>query len=389
VRIRLLTYSTKPRGGVVHALCLAEELTARGHDAELWALSPDGARFFREPKAPVHLVPVEKRPEEDVETRILRYAETLAEGLRAAGPADLHHAEDCLSARSLLALRAEGRVPAVIRTVHHVDAFTSPVLEECQRASIQDVDHVLCVSRFWADRLRDDFGVQSDVVANGVNAAAFEAPSITRAEAGARLGWGDRPAVLSVGGVEPRKGSRTLLAAFAAARAHLGAGALLVVAGGETLFDYEDYREAWAEDAQALGLAVHRGPRPPAEADVAVIGTVPEEDMAALYRAADVLAFPSTREGFGLVVLEALAAGLPAVVSDLPVLHEHLRHERDCLMVPVERAEPLAQALVRAMGDAELRARLTAAGRETAARYTWGACAEAHERVYGRVHGGA
>jgi glycosyltransferase involved in cell wall biosynthesis len=76
-------------------------------------------------------------------------------------------------------------------------------------------------------------------------------------------------------------------------------------------------------------------------------------------------------------------------VSDLPVLHEHLRHERDCLMVPVERAEPLAQALVRAMGDADLRARLAAAGRETAARYTWGACAEAHERVYGRVHGGA
>ncbi len=159
VRIRLLTYSTKPRGGVVHALCLAEELTARGHDAELWALSPDGARFFREPKAPVHLVPVEKREDEDVETRILRYAATLAEGLREAGPADLHHAEDCLSARSLLALRAEGRVPAVIRTVHHVDAFTSPVLEECQRASIQDVDHVLCVSRFWADILRDDFGV--------------------------------------------------------------------------------------------------------------------------------------------------------------------------------------------------------------------------------------
>ena len=45
--------------------------------------------------------------------------------------------------------------------------------------------------------------------------------------------------------------------------------------------------------------------------------------MPVLYRAADTLAFPSTREGFGLVVLEALAAGLPAVVSDLPVLREH------------------------------------------------------------------
>mgnify|MGYP003516170979 CR=1 FL=1 len=50
MRIRLVTYSTKPRGGVVHALCLAEALTDRGHDVELWALSADGAAFFREPR---------------------------------------------------------------------------------------------------------------------------------------------------------------------------------------------------------------------------------------------------------------------------------------------------------------------------------------------------
>ena len=99
MRIRLVTYSTKPRGGVVHALSLAEALGDRGHDVELWALSAGGGRFFRPPRVPAHLVPVERRPEEGVEARILRYAEALADGLRAAGPADVHHAEDCLSAR--------------------------------------------------------------------------------------------------------------------------------------------------------------------------------------------------------------------------------------------------------------------------------------------------
>ena len=99
---------------------LARILIDRGHDVELWALSADGAAFFREPRATVRLVPVDKRPGEDVEPRILRYAATLAEGMRAAGPADIHHSEDCLSARSLLALRAEGRGPAVVRTIHHV-----------------------------------------------------------------------------------------------------------------------------------------------------------------------------------------------------------------------------------------------------------------------------
>jgi len=86
MRVRLLTYSTRPRGGVVHALRLAEELSARGHEAELWALSPDGARFLREPRTVVHLVAGGRRPEESVERRVPRYAEALAEALRQADP---------------------------------------------------------------------------------------------------------------------------------------------------------------------------------------------------------------------------------------------------------------------------------------------------------------
>jgi glycosyltransferase involved in cell wall biosynthesis len=234
VRIRLVTYSTKPRGGVVHALSLAEALGDRGHDVELWALSADGARFFRDTRVETRLVPVERRPGEEVEPRILRYAATLAEGMRAAGPADVHHAEDCLSARSLLALRSEGRVPAVVRTVHHVDDFASPVLAECQRASIEDVDHRVCVSADWAGVLRRDHGVVADVIPNGVDGRRFADCPLDRPSAGEALGWDGRPTVLAIGGIEPRKGSRTLLAAFAAAREAIGAGALLAIAGGET-----------------------------------------------------------------------------------------------------------------------------------------------------------
>jgi glycosyltransferase-like protein len=387
MRIRIATYSTKPRGGVVHAMHLAEALAERGNDVELWALSADGARFFREPRVAAHLVPVERRPGEDVEPRILRYAATLADGMRAAVPAGIHHSEDCLSARSLLALRAEGRVGAVVRTVHHVDDFTSPVLAECQRASIEDVDHVICVSRHWAGVLARDHGVAAEVIPNGVDRARFAGCPLDRTAAGERLGWGGRPTVLAIGGIEPRKGSRTLLAAFARCREALGPHALLAIAGGETLFDYADYRAAWEEDAAALGLAVHRGRHAPAAADVAVLGPVPDDDMPALMRAADVFAFPSEREGFGLVVLEAQAAGVPAVTSDLPVLREFLADGRDCRMAPVGDPAALAAALVEVMGDAALRARLVAGGRATAAGFTWDAAAAAHERVYERVAG--
>jgi glycosyltransferase-like protein len=387
MRIRIATYSTKPRGGVVHALSLAEALDQRGHDVELWALSPDGERFFREPRVPVNLVPVERREDEEIEARILRYADVLAEGMRAAGPVEVNHAEDCLSARSMLALRGEGRLAHIVRTIHHVDAFTSQVLLDCQRASILDVDHCLCVSLHWAERVLEEFGVASDVVANGVDAERFAGCPWDRAEAGRRFGWGNRPVVLSVGGIEPRKGSRLLIEAFARARGRLGHGALLAIAGGETLFDYSEYRDAWWGDARRLGLEVASGPpgSVPENADVAILGTIGDDDMPALYRAADTLAFPSTREGFGLVVLEALASGIPAVVTDLPVLREYLSHGRDCVMVPAGDSGPLSDALVSAVRDQDLRARLRVGGAETVAGFTWQACAEEHERLYGRI----
>jgi glycosyltransferase involved in cell wall biosynthesis len=194
--------------------------------------------------------------------------------------------------------------------------------------------------------------------------------------------------VLAVGGIEPRKGSRVLLAAIAELR-HAVPGVLLVIAGGETLFDYAAYREGWWSDAERLGIRVHQGRDPvPSDADVVVLGPVEDELMPTLYKACDVLAFPSTLEGFGLVVLEALAAGTPAVVSDLPVLREHLRDGRDCLMVGVDDPAALAGALGRVIGDRHLRERLIEAGRETAARFTWAACAEHHEHIYRRIHAG-
>ncbi len=384
MRIRIATYSTKPRGGVVHALNLAEALADRGHDIELWALSPDGAVFYREPRVPVQLVPVERREDEDIESRILRYADVLADGMRAAGPADVNHAEDCLSARSMLALRSEGHISSIVRTIHHVDAFTSAVLLECQRASILDVDHRLCVSRHWADRVQEEFGVASDVVANGVDAERFADCPLDRATAGRRFGWGDRPVVLAVGGIEPRKGSRLLIEAFARARGRLGDGALLAIGGGETLFDYQEYRQAWWGDAERLGLEIHSAApgEVPDSADVVILGTVDDDEMPALYRAADAFAFPSTREGFGLVVLEALASGIPVVVTDLPVLREYLQDGRDCVMVPAGDSGPLSDALVSAVRDAALRARLLDGGRATISRFTWAACAAKHEWIY-------
>ncbi len=382
MRIRIATYSAMPRGGAVHARRLAEELVARGHEVELWVLAMEGAGIAVGPGVATHQVPLPPLPGESVAARVERGAAVLAGAMRSAPTADVEHAQDLLSARALLSLRADGLIADVVRTVHHVEAFEDRLLEEFQRASIQDVDRCIAVSPFWAERLADEFGVQASVVPNGVDADRFGSCPLDRSQAGDRMGWGDRTVVLAVGGVQARKGSRVRLAACARARGRLPGEPLLVVAGGEGLFADPEAVAAWDDDAVRLGLVVHHGPGAPADCDVARIGIVDDDDMPVLYRAADVLAFPSTREGFGLVVVEAMAAGLPVVTSDLPVLADFLRDDDDCLMTPVGDSGPLAQALVRLANDDALRARLVERARHTARRHDWAATAQRAEAVY-------
>jgi len=216
-------------------------------------------------------------------------------------------------------------------------------------------------------------------VPDGVDAPRFASARLGRAEAGALFGWGERPAVLALGGISRRKGSRAVLEAFARARSRLGEGALLAIAGPDRAGD--DYAAGWRADAERLGLEVGRRRPRPGDA-VALLGAVPARDIPLLYRAVDALAYPSTREGFGLAVLEAAIAGVPAAVSDLPVLRETLTDGRDCLMVPPGHTGALADALVRLVRDEDLRARLLAGARETAVRFRWDDAAAAHLRVY-------
>jgi len=116
--------------------------------------------------------------------------------------------------------------------------------------------------------------------------------------------------------------------------------------------------------------------------DVLLLGTVSEADLGAWYRAADAFAFPSVKEGFGLVVLEALCAGLPVVASDIPVFAEYLEDGRSALLVPPGDPVALAAALGRLAADPALRRRLAAGGRPLIDRFTWAASARTHQEIY-------
>jgi glycosyltransferase-like protein len=379
MRIALLTYSVKPRGGVVHALCVAEALAARGHQVELFAVGRPGEDFFRAPAVAAHMVE-HVPPEIDFDARIHALIAAYRDGLRTPlgdDGFDVVHAQDCVSANAALGLRDHGVVDHVVRTVHHVDDFRSPSLVACQRRSIADADEVLCVSAPWRLRLRDEFGVCARVVGNGVDPTRHRPPRDAAERDAARRARGvdGRLAVLTVGGIEPRKGSLTLLEAFAAVRRALPERRpLLVLAGGATLFDYRDEVGRFHARMAELGLAE--------DEDVRITGPLEDAELEELYRAADVFALPSTKEGFGLVGLEALAAGLPLVASDLPVFRTFLADGRSALLAPVGDAEALGAAIVRAAGDSDLRARLRDGGRTVVDQHAWSRVAAAHESAY-------
>jgi glycosyltransferase-like protein len=381
MRIAMLTYSVKPRGGVVHALCVAQALASRGHAVELFAVGRPGEHFFRPPSVPARVIE-HVPPEAPFDARIEALIAAYREGLRRAlgdGAFDVVHAQDCVSANAALALRGDRAIEAVVRTVHHVDDFRSPSLIACQRRSIEAPDDVLCVSAPWVARLGAEFGVQATVVGNGVDAARYRPPRDDGERNDARddAGVSGRLVVLSVGGIEPRKGSVTLLEAFATLRDRLAdRRPLLLVAGGATLFDYRDEIARFDARRMHLGLAQ--------DDDVRVLGPVTDAELEALYRAADLFALPSVKEGYGLVALEALAAGIPLVASDLPVFRSFLRHGHSALLAAVDDPRALAGALERLACDAALRERLRIGGREIVAAHGWERVATAHEHAYVR-----
>jgi glycosyltransferase-like protein len=352
VKVALLSYSTKPRGGVVHTLALAEALAAAGADVTVWTLGRGGdVEFFRpvDPAVGLRIVPFPDVPGEGVGARVLRSIAVLGAAFDGAGY-DIVHAQDCISANAV------GRC---VRTVHHIDHFSTPELAAChERAIVSPYAHV-CVSASVAAELRDGWGLSATVIPNGVDADRFAAAAPDR-----RLG----EYVLAVGGIEPRKGSLDLLAAYARLRLRYPE-VRLVIAGGETLFDYRDYRARW--DALAAQLQV----------EPLVLGPVPHDELPGIVAGAAVFAFPSTKEGFGLAAMEALAAGVPVVTRDLPVLREVFGSAVRYATEPAGFADALCTAMV--ADDPAT----TDAGRELAHRHTWSAAAERHLDLYQQILG--
>jgi glycosyltransferase-like protein len=373
--VALYTYSTLPRGSVVHTAALAEALHDAGWEVTVYALDKDGSGFFRRLRAPLHLVPAAPTPPTTAALVRQRRRELARYVAQHALHHDIHHAQDCLTGNGLLDLRARGHQLSIVRTVHHVERFADPYLAGCQERSIREASLCLAVSEAAAWDVTRGFAVPTLPVGNGVAFDRWRRADPGRVAAWrARLGAGAGPLVLAVGGVEERKNTLRVLGAFALLREQQ-AGARLCILGGASVLDHGVYRFAFERRLAALPAAAREA--------VTELGVVADEQVPALFHAASVLALPSLQEGFGLAALEALAAGLPLVAADRPPFTEYLDQGCATLVDPLSEHD-IAAGITRALDGSPARRE---AGRRRARVHSWQRVALLHADHYRKLMG--
>ncbi|MBN1259886.1 MAG: glycosyltransferase family 4 protein [Anaerolineae bacterium] len=253
------------------------------------------------------------------------------------------------------------KTPAIL-TVHdlsfrrHPETFTAPLLRYLETAvprSVARADHILADSEATRQDLITLMAVPPErvtVLYSGVSQHfGPEGAPEERARLIERYGVGKRPYVLSVGTVQPRKNYVRLMEACDALAPKENVA--LVIVG----------RPAWL--AEPIVAAAKQRPY------VHLLGFVEEADLPALYRQAEIFAFPSLYEGFGIPPLEAMACGVPVVASSASSVPEVVG-DAGLLLDPT--AVPAWTAALQALLDSgALRADLRARGRERVRQFTW------------------
>jgi glycosyltransferase involved in cell wall biosynthesis len=316
---------------------------------------------------------------ERVETRLPTYRPAVRIGWEQTGlvvEAARRHID--LLHGTVNVLPAAFRKPAVV-TVHDLSFLAKPrtlplskalYLRYAVRLSARAARRVIAVSQSTKKDVVEAFGVDPekiDVVYPGVDERFRPLPEVERATFRQSL-TGGRPYILHVGTLQPRKNVDVLVRAFARLKTREEIPHLLLLAGAR----------GWMYDS-VFRLVSDLGLQP----DVRFADYVAPADLPLWYNCADVFAYPSAFEGFGLPVLEAMACGLPVVTSASSSLLEVAGDA--AITVEPGSDEALAQGVARILNQEGLRERLRGAGLLRVRGWTWDATARATAEVYRRT----
>lgn len=376
LRIAMLTHSVNPRGGVVHAMQLAEALQDLGHDVTLIAAAEPGKDFFRSARCQTFLIPLPTLSDDFVTSvgqRIQAYIDYFSQS--TTDTFDIYHAQDAISGCAMARLSERGIVDGFIRTVHHLDQFDDSSLAAWQNRSFLAAQQVLCVSRDWQDKLHKQHRIAAVQVNNGVDMQRYS-PTPQANDETLRQSLGltrGGPIFLAVGGIEARKNTLRIFAAFHEVLQQRP-NAQLIIVGGASLLNHDEYRQRFNAAVAESGLQSGPGQ------SLIFTGPLPDADMPSVLRLADALVFPSLTEGFGLVVLEAIVSGTPAIVSLRPPFTDYLQ-DQDCIWTDPEDSAAIAIAMLRAVEDFPTDSLSTIAKRLSEA-FSWAQSADTHLEIY-------
>ncbi|WP_280206385.1 glycosyltransferase family 4 protein [Nocardia cyriacigeorgica] len=235
---------------------------------------------------------------------------------------------------------------------HEVGWSMLPAARQALRVIGEQTDVVTYVSKYTRARFSAAFGPNAalEYLPPGVDPDVFRPDPAARAELRQRYGLGDRPTILCLSRLVPRKGQDALIVAMLQIRERVD-GAVLVIAGGGP---YEEKLRALAE---ALGVAD----------SVVFTGRVRSDELAAHHTLADVFAMPArTRgagldvEGLGIVYLEASASGVPVVAGRSGGAPETVIEGKTGRVVDGRKIDQIVDALVGILADPEAAAKLRA-----------------------------
>jgi len=365
VRVGLVCpYSWDVPGGVqAHVRDLAESLLELGHDVSVLAPVDD----VETAALPPYVVPGGRAVPVPYNGSVARLAfgpvslTRTRRWLRRGRFDVLHLHEPTVPSLSMLAcFAARGPMVATFHTATARSRFLH-VFGTTLQPGLEKITARIAVSPAARRVVMEHLGADAILVPNGVSVARF---------AGARPLSGRNPAdtVVFLGRIdEDRKGLAVLLDALPALVAAVPAVRLLVAGPGNT------------EQVRALIPA-------PLQSRVELLGLVSEADKAGVYASGAVYCAPNTHgESFGVVLIEAMAAGTPVVASDLEAFRRVLQDGRAGVLFPVGDSAALAAELAALLRDAPRRTELAARGRQAVPPYDWAQVSRQVVEVYETV----
>jgi phosphatidylinositol alpha-mannosyltransferase len=355
-------YAWDAPGGVqVHVRELSDHLRGRGH--EVLVVAP-ALRRVRERGVAVAGRAIRVRYQGTVAPIAPVSLAAVRRVLRRHRP-NVVHAHEPLTPSTSMAAVMMAEVPVVATFHAHVERsrlfdLLAPAVRPVWRRLAARVAVSDAAARFITERLGN--GVR--VIPNGVDVERFEtAVPAEDLPPGRRILW--------VGRLDPQKGFPVAVRAFERLAEELPDLWFVVVGGGR-------------DRSSLAGLPLRLRER------VVVLGSVDRDRLPWYHAAADAFVSPAVgQESFGIVLVEAMAAGLPVVATDIPGYREVVDDGVEGLLVPPGDDGALAAALRRVLGDHELAKALGEAGRARARRYSWDVVGPQIEAVYAEVTGGS